>query len=122
MQEQQMRLRHGTGEQMRLIDAEEPTLQWQLKFIMEVERQIYGAESWCFAGKCRHAIEDAPTIEERKRGKWIQDNIASNIFKCSECGCDAPVDPTAGCEIKSNFCYCCGAEMSNSEGRKKINL
>lgn len=46
-----------------------------------------------------------------KTGHWVQDDIASNIFRCSECGCDAPVDPTAGCEIKSNFCYMCGADM-----------
>lgn len=51
------------------------------------------------------------TQPERKKGEWVQDDIASNIFRCSECGCDAPVDPTTGCEIKSNFCQWCGANM-----------
>lgn len=56
-----------------------------------------------------------PTQPERKKGKWIQDSIASNIFRCSECGYDAPVDSTAGCEIKSNFCPWCGADMRGEE-------
>ena len=63
-----------------------------------------------------HRILEQPTIEpERKKGKWVQDNIASNVFRCSECGCDAPVDPTAGCEIKSNFCQWCGTDMRGKQ-------
>ena len=58
-------------------------------------------------GEIKEMLEGEP---ERK-GKWIQDDIASNIFRCSECGGDAPVDSTAGCEIKSKFCQWCGAKM-----------
>lgn len=45
------------------------------------------------------------------RGKWIVDSIASNIFTCSVCGQDAPVEPTGGTEYKSNFCPNCGADL-----------
>lgn len=57
-----------------------------------------------------------PSAEsERKKGEWIQDDIASDIFRCSECGNHAPVDPTAGCEFKSNFCPTCGADMRGEQ-------
>jgi len=52
-----------------------------------------------------------PAEPDRRNGKWVPDDIASDIFRCSKCGCDAPVDSTAGCEIKSNFCPWCGADM-----------
>lgn len=56
----------------------------------------------------------APGIpaESRKIGAWVQDSLATNIFKCSECGADAPVDAVAGCEIRTRFCCCCGAKMA----------
>ena len=52
---------------MRLVDADAP----KLKFIREAEHQIYGKESWGFASKCITAVKDAPTIDERKTGKWV---------------------------------------------------
>ena len=48
---------------------------------------------------------------ERKRGKWIEDALANNIYRCSECGIDAPVEPTGGTEYKSNYGPNCGCEM-----------
>jgi len=61
-------------------------------------------------------IKDLPSARpERKKGKWVQDGIASNVFRCSECGCDAPVEPTGGCEFKSNYCYYCGADMRGEQ-------
>lgn len=50
-------------------------------------------------------------VRQVVRGKWIVDSIASNIFSCSVCGQDAPVEPTGGTEYKSNFCPNCGADM-----------
>ena len=48
---------------MRLINAEDPKLLRELKFIREAEYQIYGRGSWGFTAKCEHAIEDAPTVQ-----------------------------------------------------------
>ena len=52
---------------------------------------------------------------ERKMGKWIVDALANNIYRCSECGIDAPVEPTGGTEYKSNYCPNCGADMRGDE-------
>lgn len=53
-----------------------------------------------------------PSVQpERKPGKWIVDALADNIYRCSECGIDAPVEPTGGTEYKSNYCPNCGAYM-----------
>lgn len=54
---------------MRLINAEDPKLLRELKFIREAEYQIYGRGSWGFTAKCEHAIEDAPTIQPEPH--WI---------------------------------------------------
>ena len=58
-------------------------------------------------------MEDIPAADVRPvvPGEWIVDSIASNIFTCSVCGQDAPVEPTGGTEYKSNFCPNCGADM-----------
>jgi len=81
---------------MRLIDAD--NLIPKLKFIHEAEIQIYGKASWHFTTKCINAVEDAPTIEERETGKWIND-------QCSNCG--------YGVNPWNNTPYCpnCGAKM-----------
>lgn len=55
-------------------------------------------------GNARKLIENAPTIEERKTGKWIPFDYP--WYQCSECG--------AVRENKSfleNFCSNCGADM-----------
>ena len=92
----------------RLIDGD--ALMPKLEFIREAEHQIYGKGSWGFASKCITAIEDAPTIEERKKGKWIDegfyaDGHGAHAFRCSECGghiIEYDADP---------FCKWCGADM-----------
>lgn len=52
------------------------------------------------------AIENAPTIEERKKGKWI------NGF-CSECGEEAVTEwnDCGGELLLTRFCPECGADM-----------
>ena len=56
-------------------------------------------------------IEEVPTIEERKTGKWIHDGYdfshGNDWIHCSECGkrgINVPADLT-------NFCSNCGADM-----------
>lgn len=76
-------------------------------------------DGYCGKLDGRYACEDVPNIMaipaadvvEVVRGEWIVDSIATNIFYCSVCGNDAPVEPTGGTEYKSNFCHNCGADM-----------
>ena len=50
-----------------------------------------------------------PTIEERKKGKWILDD-KSGRYRCSECLSVASRDDH-GAEVLSDYCGVCGAEM-----------
>ena len=56
-------------------------------------------------------IQPTADVRENVKGEWIEDAIANNIYRCSECGIDAPVEPTRGTEYKSNYCPNCGADM-----------
>ena len=49
-------------------------------------------------------IERQPTIEERKRGKWID----GDVLMCSECG--RWIDVLQG-DADMNFCPNCGCRM-----------
>lgn len=54
-------------------------------------------------------IEQQPTIEERKKGKWEMKPDPYGFFEeipvCSECGCTTEMRKTY------NFCPNCGADM-----------
>lgn len=61
----------------------------------------------------RGDIENAPTIEERKRGRWIPKPIwqgaESNFYACSICDYRS--------WSKDNYCSVCGADMrGDSDG------
>lgn len=103
-------MKHG-----RLIDAD--ALMPRLEFIREAEHQIfYGKESWGFVSKCITAVEDAPTIEERKTGEWISgaENFNTNYsHECSQCG--ALIDMYHGGADDYYFCPNCGAKMEETE-------
>ena len=86
---------------MRLIDAD--ALKENLKLPEESGRMGELLEMVIHA-----AIDDAPTIEERKKGRWISlddfhGKYNENGFKCSEC--DEHSD------YEENFCPNCGADM-----------
>lgn len=55
-------------------------------------------------------IKAAPTIEERKTGRWIDRGYMKVGFHCSECG---------GYSIagKDNYCPNCGAKMEKGAER-----
>jgi len=62
------------------------------------------------------AIEDAPTIEERKTGHWIRHPEQKNIYggkciECSECGEKYMVQYIED----EKFCRNCGAKMEGEE-------
>lgn len=100
---------------MKLIDAD--ALMPKLKFIREAEHQIYGKESWGFASKCITAVEDAPTIEERKTGKWIEqdDGWDGVYYECSCCKeAFTLIDGTPSDNLY-NFCPNCGADMRGGQ-------
>lgn len=59
-------------------------------------------------GKFQHWVEVQPTIEERKKGKWIRG-------KCDQCGAHAPFWPMASTYYESDYCPNCGADMRGDE-------
>ena len=50
----------------------------------------------------KHMIDEQPTVEKRKRGKWKP--LRVSLFLCSEC-CAVSKKGT------ENFCPSCGADM-----------
>lgn len=88
---------------MRLIDADD----------LEPDADYDDGEYWAYSV---WQIENALTIEERKKGKWIRDNIYEpesgfvNPLICSECKCKAVVD-LYGEYVTSDFCPNCGAGL-----------
>lgn len=59
-------------------------------------------------------IDAAPTIEERKKGRWInhRSDEGHNIADCSECG--ATIQWFDGDDMP-NFCCMCGSDMREVE-------
>jgi len=76
------------------------------------DRNGYCAMSsdWTYA--C-DAICTAPTIEERKTGKWIQDPH-SKRYRCDQC-LSAALKTDDGQENLSDFCPVCGAKMEGDQ-------
>lgn len=58
-------------------------------------------------------IDDMPTIEERKTGKWIQDPH-SKRYRCDQC-LSAALKTDDGQENLSDFCPVCGAKMEGEQ-------
>ena len=97
---------------MRLIDAD--ALMQALGITnMDCEKCVWFDWEWSnckrggdFEDTCC-AIENAPTIEERKKGKWNY-HEPLDVFECSVCG---------GQMVRNVFNYCpwCGADMRGDE-------
>ena len=55
--------------------------------------------------RLKHMVADAPTIEERKTGKWVTKSTNGEMFdSCSVCG-------YVEWDVLRNFCPNCGAKM-----------
>lgn len=63
-------------------------------------------------GGARKLIEEAPTIEERKTGKWLWKML--DVYRCSVCETETHVDECME-EPIYNFCPFCGADMRGKQ-------
>lgn len=81
---------------MRLIDAD--------ALIEDVDGDLTDSIA---EGRAIEKIMNAPTIEDRKTGKWIEtDSHEPCWFKCDQCGRLS--------DIKEIYCPTCGASMVNT--------
>lgn len=80
---------------MRLIDAD------------ALMRKFKTASPMAIDGRARQIVDDMPTIEERKTGKWVDKD--GGLATCSECG------DRWGVWSVMHYCPNCGAEMKASE-------
>ena len=83
---------------MRLIDADE-----LLEHVWDADTRVGYVQV-----VDRQDIENAPTIEERKTGEWIDETfepwgLVYHPYKCNQCGEHS--------EANSNYCPNCGADM-----------
>ena len=86
---------------MRLIDADE----------LEPDADYYDGDFWAVS---MSQIQDAPTIEPRKTGKWIKhiDDLfpTESTIECNVCHHEQPLT------IDDNYCPNCGLKMINGDG------
>lgn len=90
---------------MRLIDADVLKEKFQecINSITVSDPFITGVKSgYESAG---YWIDEAPTVEERKHGRWVRHN---DIIACSECIFDMCFDENIA---ELNYCPYCGAKM-----------
>ena len=77
---------------------------------LEPDADYYEGDYWAVSIV---QIHNAPTIEPRTKGMWIEHNPhkwgLGIVFECSECGEKIDCEP-------SNFCPNCGADMTEGEG------
>ena len=106
---------------MRLIDADALIAQMEAD-AEQMEDQI----AIMFTYAAINDVKHAPTIEERKTGKWIYEERKRLIdetddgavysvekwWKCSECGVPKGY---IGHKPTDRFCYDCGASMMEGE-------
>lgn len=90
---------------MRCIDAD----------ALEPDADYYEGDYWAVSIV---QIHNAPTIEPRKKGRWIKKTIKKKIendYSCSECG--RHVSVMRGYDVRLVYPFChCGADMTEGEG------
>ena len=88
---------------MRAIDAEELKRSIAVSALIEDQKTL------------EQIIDEQPTIEERKKGKWnaYYHSIDDISYSCNLCGHSAPYDLWEGKakQKKWNYCPNCGARM-----------
>lgn len=97
---------------MRLIDADAlEARMYHDAFEVDSDMQKWDSGCWIRYKMFENAIEEAPTIEERKKGKWIIEPHTKGMYihRCSECMKVLMLSPTD--QPKYNYCPNCGADM-----------
>ena len=99
---------------MRLIDADAlREVMYHEAFEKDSDMQKWDGGCWIRYKLFENAIENAPTVEERKAGRWLEreDAWGDTYYECSECG--EPWTLIDGTPKDNNMYYCprCGAKM-----------
>lgn len=68
-----------------------------------VDGALWNGEALYKAEDIYNAIDNAPAVEERPQGEWIDVNGDGSLWKCNNCG-------EKSC-CKGNYCPDCGAKM-----------
>lgn len=96
---------------MRLIDAEALKVQIHSRCDVCNDKDTAWCEHCCSVNDWEDYIDNAPTIEERPKGKWelFEKRPCQNLYMCSNCGHIIESMPD---RLVENFkgCYC-GADM-----------
>lgn len=87
---------------MRLIDADKLALKLRYMGYMDEHEEV------------QEVIDEAPTVEERKKGKWIDAVMFGKlpVQACDQCKTFYPLEYTGG---GHNYCPNCGADMRGEE-------
>ena len=93
---------------MKLIDGEELLARYKARCNGCKETKNY-CEHCCDIADIINDIEDAPTIEERKKGKWRH---YDGMYACEIC--------RSQLDDISPFCPMCGADMREEKADGKI--
>lgn len=103
--------------EQRLIDANAlRERMYHDAFETDTDMQKWDSGCWIRYKMFENAIDDAPTIEERKKGKWArQETDLMYWYECSECGAKPLYDEYRTGRVFSNYCPNCGADMGGEE-------
>ena len=95
---------------MRLIDADElkTALDGYFRHITLIKKRSRKTEEAILAD-VKGIIDSVPTIEERKKGKWMR--YDNGTYSCSLCNSWIPEEQ----RHYANFCLYCGADMRGEE-------
>lgn len=92
---------------------------WLINITADIGK-IEHQELWHYEqalSEIREMLENAPTIEPRKKGRWIKKTIKKKIendYSCSECG--RHVSVMRGYDVRLVYPFChCGAEMTEDK-------
>ena len=96
---------------MRLIDADALIERmYHDAFETDTDMQKWDSGCWIRYKMFENAMDSAPTVEERKKGKWLKRQIIGNVSfaYCSKCG-----EPILHGRVSPLWSYCpnCGADM-----------
>lgn len=92
---------------MRLIDADE--LKEKIDEWIDIVGEVVIGKSMSYYAELQGCIDDCPTIEPVRHGKWIKEKpmIGGAYYRCSVCG-NTENKHTA---VKGHYCWFCGARM-----------